>query len=315
MKRHKLITYTSIFLTILFCIGCEEEEQFNFDQNGIVITPASGITEDFNILFLDYPSEKDFGLALYNEAKTNITVEIGQNNLLVSKFNQNNGTAYSTIPEENVSFSSTEVPIEIGSKSSDTLKLSVKTTGLDQEKLYLLPVEIKNVSSDEIVLDEVMNVKYFVAKAGVPPNIALNKATSQSSVVGGGISSKAVDGNTSGQWGNGSVTHTGKSGEEWLQVDLGAISPFIQEIKLYNRQDCCGERLIDFYVFVSDEPFASEKVADVLEQDNVFSYYHEGVAEYETVVPVNRMGRYIRVQLTGETNLALAEIQVFGIQE
>lgn len=124
-----------------------------------------------------------------------------------------------------------------------------------------------------------------------------------------------MDGNTSGQWGNGSVTHTDSSGEEWLQVDLGAISPFIQEIKLYNRQDCCGERLTDFYVFVSDEPFSSETVADVLEQDNVFSYYHEGVAEYETVVPVNRTGRYVRVQLTGDTNLALAEIQVFGIQE
>lgn len=314
MKRYPIITSTLMFVTFLLCTGCDKDLEPHFDQKGIFITPNSGITEDFSILFLDYPSEKDFGVALYKEAETDITVEIGQNNELVSEFNKNNGTEYSTIPAENVSFSSTETTIKMGSKSSDTLQVSLKTTGLNQEKLYLLPVEIKNVSSDEIVLDKAMNVKYFVAKGGAPPNIALNKSTSQSSTIGG-ISSRAVDGNTSGQWGNGSVTQTGNSGEEWFEVDLGAVSPFIQEIKLYNRQDCCGERLTDFYVFVSDVPFVSEQINDVLAQENVFSYYHEGAAGYETVIPVNRTGRYVRVQLTGDTNLSLAEVQVFGIEE
>lgn len=67
-------------------------------------------------------------------------------------------------------------------------------------------------------------------------------------------------------------------------------------------------------MFVSDEPFESDSVADILMQDNVLSFFHEGVAGYETAIPVSRTDRYIRVQLTGTTNLSLAEVQVFGIE-
>ncbi|WP_086478226.1 MULTISPECIES: BT_3987 domain-containing protein [Arenibacter] len=314
MKKYTIVLQTLMLLMAFLHLGCEEEELASFNQNGIFISPNFGETEDFNILFMDFPSEKEISIALYKEAKEDIDVEIAYSKELIDTFNENNGTDYAPFPAENLTFSGTTAKIKKNEKSSDTLKISISTPGLDQDQIYLLPVEIKKVSSDKIELNKAMNVKYFVLKSGLPPNIALGKLTTQSSTIAGGVSSRAVDGNTSGQWGDGSVTHTGGSGEEWLQVDLGNISPFIQEIKLFNRQDCCGDRLVDFYVFVSDDPFESDSVADILLQDDVYSFFHEGVAGYETAIPVSRTGRYIRVQLTGTTNLSLAEVQVFGIE-
>ena len=314
MRKFKIAFQTLMLSIALLQLGCEEEELGSFDQNGIFISPNFGETEDFNILFMDFPSEKEISIALYKEAKEDVDVEIAYNNELTATFNENNGTDYVPFPTENLTFSGTTAKIKKNEKSSDTLKLSVSTSGLNQEQIYLLPIEITKVSTDKIELNKAMNVKYFVLKSGLPPNIARGKETSQSSTIAGGVSSRAVDGNTSGQWGDGSVTHTGGGGEEWLQIDLGNISPFIQEIKLFNRQDCCGERLADFYVFVSDEPFDSDSVADTLMQDNVFSFLHEGVAGYETAIPVSRTGRFIRVQMTGTNNLSLAEVQVFGIE-
>ena len=76
-------------------------------------------------------------------------------------------------------------------------------------------------------------------------NVALRKSTRQSSnYVSGGRSSLAVDGNTSGNWRNGSVTHTAGNGTRnpWWMVDLGRVYN-INEIKIWNRTDCCQTRL------------------------------------------------------------------------
>jgi alpha-L-fucosidase 2 len=49
------------------------------------------------------------------------------------------------------------------------------------------------------------------------------------------------------------VTHTVEDGspEPWWPVDLGAAYD-LDEIVLWNRTDCCGERLRDVYVLTSD---------------------------------------------------------------
>lgn len=41
--------------------------------------------------------------------------------------------------------------------------------------------------------------------------------------VSGGVSSRAVDGNTNMQWSGGSITHTVGRGGDWWRVDLGAV--------------------------------------------------------------------------------------------
>lgn len=316
MKLKLVIRNLTIAVIFGIFTGCSEDIQIEREMNGIFIAPASeDITDEFPIFFIDYPSTRNIAIALYEEAEENIEVTIAQNNKLVAQFNKNNSTNYSIIPPEKVSFSTKNPVITAGSKASDTLLITINGDGLASEDLFLLPIEITQVSGGNIELNSAMNVKYFMVQGGDLPNIAVGKPTSQSSITAGGISSRAVDGNTNGFWGGGSVTHTSGMGEDWWQVDLESVSPIIQEIKIYNRQDCCSERLTDFYVFVSDEPFVSDSLVDILAQDQVFSYYHEGVAEYMTTVPVNRTGRYIRVQQTGLTPLALAEVEVLGILE
>ena len=57
-------------------------------------------------------------------------------------------------------------------------------------------------------------------------NLALNKNAVQSSTYfSGGEARNAVDGNTDGAWGKGSVTHTGEGDDNpYWEVDLGQVS-------------------------------------------------------------------------------------------
>src|SRR5262245_37498823 len=73
-------------------------------------------------------------------------------------------------------------------------------------------------------------------------NMALGRPTSQWSMNHLGVSSRAVDGNTSGWWGDGSVTHTAYESQAWWQVDLEAVRS-VGDVVLYNRTDCCTDRL------------------------------------------------------------------------
>lgn len=73
----------------------------------------------------------------------------------------------------------------------------------------------------------------------------------QSSTYTGGDASKAIDGNVEGVFAKGSVSHTETQKNPWLVVDLGETKE-IGSIKIYNRGDCCGERLKDAIVEVMD---------------------------------------------------------------
>src|SRR6185369_7533119 len=88
-------------------------------------------------------------------------------------------------------------------------------------------------------------------------NLALGRAASQSSTLAGYSSTgaaSAVDGNTNGSFFGGSVTATNLDINAWWQVDLGA-SASIATVVIFNRTDCCGSRLNDYWVFVSNTPF------------------------------------------------------------
>ena len=85
-----------------------------------------------------------------------------------------------------------------------------------------------------------------------------DSVSTQSSVFGSAfVADLARDGNTDGDWRNGSVTHTELDANAWWEIDLGA-SRSIDQIFVWNRTDCCAERLVDFYVLVSDQPFVSQ---------------------------------------------------------
>ena len=72
-------------------------------------------------------------------------------------------------------------------------------------------------------------------------NIAFRKPTKQSSTGWGGLSNRAVDGNTNGNYWSNSVTHTNNR-NPWWEVDLKKDYD-ISKIVVYNRSDCCQIRL------------------------------------------------------------------------
>ena len=137
-------------------------------------------------------------------------------------------------------------------------------------------------------------------------------ASGSSQQFSGSVAGRAIDGNTSGVWRERSVTHTRHDDAlPWWQVDLGQDT-VIESITVWNRTDCCSERLSDFGVFVSETPFPVDATISELEADpNVFSYSFDGALDVTVDIPVAAVGRYVRVQKPAGTALSLAEVQVF----
>ena len=72
-------------------------------------------------------------------------------------------------------------------------------------------------------------------------------------------------------------------------------------------------RLSDFYVLISDTPFTSDSLSSNLSNPDVDSFYYGPIAGDPTRIDINGNGRYVRVQLVGNTNpLSLAEVEVVG---
>jgi hypothetical protein len=145
------------------------------------------------------------------------------------------------------------------------------------------------------------------ASGAVPPtNVGLGKAATQSSDYSSKYpATNAVDGNT------GNFANTTDEAQPWWQVDAGA-SYSIDRIAVYNRADCCQDRLADYYVFVSDVPFTSTSLSDTLVQPGVWSSHQTVQAARPATIDVGRTGRYVRIQLAGTNQLALAEVQLLS---
>jgi len=82
-------------------------------------------------------------------------------------------------------------------------------------------------------------------------SIAVGKPAEQSSTSNEAGPERAVDGDVNGAFPEGSVTHTIDNQEAWWEVDLGKAYP-IDRVVLWNRTDCCGERLEGFTLQLFD---------------------------------------------------------------
>ncbi|MFV0258243.1 MAG: discoidin domain-containing protein, partial [Acidimicrobiales bacterium] len=144
-----------------------------------------------------------------------------------------------------------------------------------------------------------------------PQVTSTGRPAEQSSVYPGSAASLAVDGNIDGIWANGSVAHTNISAQPWWQVDLGSVQP-IESVRLWNRTDCCGERLNHVNVFVADQPFPTDATVASLSANPTVARYDLGpdALGNKTTVPVNVAGRYVRVMLDATQYLGLAEVEV-----
>ncbi len=154
---------------------------------------------------------------------------------------------------------------------------------------------------------------------GTPPattNLAQGMPATQASVYGFGIPSHAADGNTNGIYIDdavaGTVTHTAGGVQDWWQVDLGR-SILVDRVQLWNRTDCCSDRLSNFTVFVSPSDMTGRRY-DQLMADTSIAKRSVGVTPILPTlgIPFGTVGRFVRVQLAAQNYLSLAEVQVYG---
>jgi len=135
-------------------------------------------------------------------------------------------------------------------------------------------------------------------------NLAMGQPAMQSSEKFGAGAARAVDGDTDGDFTNGSVTHTFPDTPSWWEVDLGSVVQ-INKVRVWNRTDCCQARLSDFYVLVSDT--ANPEPGDL----GIFEQFIASAQNPMTVISVGTTGRYVRIfKLSGV--LSLAEVEVTG---
>ena len=141
-------------------------------------------------------------------------------------------------------------------------------------------------------------------------NLALTGVASQSSTVFSGEASRAIDGHTGGAFAAGSTTHSGNEPGAWWQVDLGDTFP-LERIVLWNRTDCCTQRLSYFRLSVMND---SDDV--VFSSDHFVDGSSPANPDYEIALPAGTHGRVVRIAKLGPDRggdhwFSLAEVQVF----
>ena len=237
----------------------------------------------------------------------------------------NNVTASFTV---NVSFSENVNDVQLSdfqivngvasglSGSGSNYSISITPNVLGNVSVFLAAQTVSDLAgNNNAIASNTLTVNYSnnpTVGCNNPTNLALNKSTSQSSTQQGAVSSRAVDGITDGNfWTSQSVTLTNWTNQSWWQVDLGSNSE-IQEIKIWNRTDCCSSILSDYYVLVSSSPFTNDDLNATLAQSNVQAFQQTSQASSPSMITINADGRYVRVQLANQGFLALAEVEVIG---
>jgi hypothetical protein len=151
---------------------------------------------------------------------------------------------------------------------------------------------------------------------GDPDDLALDGVASQSSTAFGAEAYRAIDGITDGNFGNGSVTHTDNDDPApWWQVDLLKEYP-LDRVVIWNRTDCCPERLSDFRVSILDATGAEVYGADFFPDGTAGP--DTTLAGFEVPLPAGTEGQTVRIDILGPSLIwspqmwvSLAEVEVF----
>ena len=139
-------------------------------------------------------------------------------------------------------------------------------------------------------------------------NVALGGTASQKSTDYGGRASRAIDNNTSGNWGSNSITHTPETSNPWWRVQLDNFYE-ISKVYVYNRRDCCSNRILNFVMTIYK---GSSKVYD--SSTAAPSESSSVKRKYEFVIP-NVVGDKVEIMIPGSGKiLSLAEVQVMGFE-
>jgi len=173
-------------------------------------------------------------------------------------------------------------------------------------------VTVDTFDADQSVLS-LCEVKVY--GEAVSDGLALHKPTSQSSTTSGGYSKRAVDGNTDGDFSKGSCTATMKENNPFWYVDLQKKAS-VHKVRIYNRSDCCGERIRNFEVRVGN----TRPTSSTFSSNPKCGGLHWGDAASkgggQLTVPCGNngvIGQYVSIVLPGKKRvLTLCEVKVTG---
>jgi hypothetical protein len=174
--------------------------------------------------------------------------------------------------------------------------------------------------------------RIWVTQSNSPGRLlSFRKPTAQSSTYGGAGADRAVDGRTDsssnsyfdghiqGSFSSGFVTHTNQDNQPFWLVDLGSVHT-ITEVDVFNRTDCCANRLREWSVSVSNDGTNFSQIfhdsrasgAGRLTKMNSGTVGFNGSnAGTTNIGPWT--GRFVRVQINRNAEwLHLGEVQVWG---
>lgn len=160
-----------------------------------------------------------------------------------------------------------------------------------EEKMNEQMKEMMVKMEKEMAGEKEKEVKDSMAKL-----VSAGKPTRQSSVTEGGAASRAVDGDTHQNYGEDSCTHTKSESQPWWSVDLQRVHN-VEKVEIYNRVDCCSDRLAKVKVVVDGET----------------------CGEITSPKPINtvdcggKLGVSVKVQGTEVKPLTVCEVKVYGV--
>jgi len=129
-------------------------------------------------------------------------------------------------------------------------------------------------------------------------NVAADGTPSQSSTGSNGLADRAIDGNTNGDYSANSCTHTGDTTDGWWRLDF-AENILIGSVIIYNRQDCCGDRINGAQVIAGDT------------QCGTITYV-SGENRYVVECPENTFTDFIMINAAENQYLTLCEVKVLA---
>jgi len=191
--------------------------------------------------------------------------------------------------------------------------LSIRLTGLAGagdvnaliSALEILPADFDPCDNPEFA-GCASGIRCEMTEPDLGENHALGGIATQSSEGWGGNPMRAIDGNTNGQWGAGTTTHTDQidGTPSWWEVDLQDVFD-INTVVLWNRMDCCSERLTNFTVSIIDDGGGIAWEETFLSDGSMIN------GPSFTIEDIATEGRFLRISIPG-AYLSLAEVQIFS---
>ena len=137
---------------------------------------------------------------------------------------------------------------------------------------------------------------YGITFVPVTGGLPLTGKTSQSSEGWSGRPSRAVDGITNQNYNHNSCTHTGHPAKtkEWWKLDFGS-SKKVSKVEVWNRADCCSNRLNGVEVKVGDSVCGKLTGKTTMQ-----------------VVTCNKEGSSVTLLMPRRNYLSLCEVKVYG---